>query len=202
MSKPLRVGRYKRLPNNGRFGKDVVALATTGVHRVIIFANDPTEAMGGTAQGVDDGMNDEVAGPDVKIQLLHDTGARYQVNLSRMTEEELRTLKDTLDFAFNEALPICRERDTIAKKAADDGNGDYFRLYRQAPRLSFPSRKVGKDESGLHVGHQGILDPDGSHDSRHDGAASGSSSMVEPDSANGSPRLDNVSALGIPPLLG
>lgn len=83
-------------------------------------------------------------GPTVIVQMdIGRTGRRpIYLNLTALTAEELRGFRDVMNFAFDLAEPVAKDRDEVARRAKDAGDDSYARVYRAVPQLIIRDGKV------------------------------------------------------------
>lgn len=83
-------------------------------------------------------------GPTVIVQMDIGRGGRRPVylNLTALTEAELRAFRDVMNFAFDLAEPVARDRDEVANRAKEAGDDSYARVYRAVPQFIVRAGKV------------------------------------------------------------
>ncbi len=120
---------------SARMSQYLRAIALTGQDRIKVYAN-PVD---GDEEVNPDGPDQEV-GEDWVLNVTRGK-VTFRWNMSRMTEEELNTLKDIFMFAYENALPVAQARDKQAKEAAENGDDIFERRFRTAPHFSIVPRK-------------------------------------------------------------
>jgi hypothetical protein len=138
-----------------KFGDHMVAFLTLHRQTVRVMRNPPFIAK---TDVIDDTPNED----GDEIILSFDNGhKKYGLNLSGYTEEELLLFKQILEIALKTAMPIVRDRDRVAREAAENGNDIFYRRHRGTPNLSIIPRKVRQYAEGVPDGPQDVLGGDG-----------------------------------------
>lgn len=89
----------------------------------------------------EDRTHDKTAGGEggygVKIIVPNISHPRYPIHLrlTSLTEKELDLLEKFLKLAFDLARPIVKERDRVAREAAESGDVSFGRTWRQEPQF-------------------------------------------------------------------
>jgi hypothetical protein len=83
-------------------------------------------------------------GPNVIVQLDFGRNGRRPIylNLTALTAEEVQVFRDVMDFAFDLAVPVAKDRDEVAARAKDAGDDSYSRVYRAVPQFIVRNGKV------------------------------------------------------------
>jgi hypothetical protein len=138
MPKP---GKSKKFGSNATKAESrLVATIYTNLVRVSIHNND-------------DNNYDGEVGPAIVLSLAQMSRyGEFDINLSKLTEEELIAFKAILDEAFEWALPIARVRDAIAQEVFEDGGEPFDRIYRAVPTVHYRKRAVEEYDKGVFYG--------------------------------------------------
>lgn len=73
-------------------------------------------------------------GPDVFLGFTSPRDG-VNINLSKLTHDELTALKEVTDMAFANAQQVVLQRDANAKEALQNGDDSYVRIYRRVPEI-------------------------------------------------------------------
>lgn len=84
------------------------------------------------------------------------TTSPLSINLTAMTADELRCLRDTMVAGINLAIPEAERRDNIAKEAATNGDFSNTRISRQVPQVRWGAGKGRFYNEGLQLGSEGF----------------------------------------------
>jgi hypothetical protein len=100
----------------------------------------------------DEGSADPAADTTPTIVLFFKVGAKaVYLDLTVLTAEELAASKKLIDLAFDEAKPVCEERDRMAEEAMANGDDTHARAYRAVPQFIDRKRSERPDGQGIHV---------------------------------------------------
>lgn len=126
----------------------IVRLATTNVHTLSVYVGELTKDDESVAAEANRGLSPEIQEKD--IVLTFDKGSDYFSSmLTNFREDELLCLKEVIDFGFEKALFVARERDAVARKALEVGDNTYRRMHRGTPKVSYIQRRSGSDSKEL-----------------------------------------------------
>lgn len=159
---PWRAG-FRKMPAAGsvaRMKQTVIAKALIEHYSVHVFDEPDIMAYG------DDGSPDE-DGPEIHLQIQRAGGKYVRLLLGRMTVQELNALKETFDFAFEQALPVAEHRDQVAKEAADNGDYSYTRRLRSHPTVHVLKRPGEQFASELQRRREADVPGDGTVGAGH-----------------------------------
>lgn len=97
-------------------------------------------------------------GPTVIVQMdIGRTGRRpIYLNLTALTAEELQGFRDVMNFAFDLAEPVARDRDEVARRAKEAGDDSYARVYRSVPQFIVRDGKVIPYGEGVQDGSDDV----------------------------------------------
>lgn len=143
-------------PGQSRKVRDhVIAVFATYRQKIGVYTNPPSKE-------VSDVEDDTPNEPGENIVISFDNGyKKYGINLSDFTEEELLAWWQAVGVAVSWALPIVKNRDRVAREAAENGNDIFYRRHRPAPKLSIFKRQVGQHDQGVPDGPEDVLAGDG-----------------------------------------
>lgn len=163
----------------GHFSENRLAWVTTHIGQFVILTAEESEG--------------QVGKP---IRLFHPTGKNglgFSWDLTVLTVEELNSLRELLETAFEWALPICEARDKEAKDANDQGDDSFTRLYRAVPQLVYRSRPEPIDREGVQHRSADASPAHGNDDAGHgDSIRDGGDDLAERDEGGGEPEDDGA----------
>jgi hypothetical protein len=90
-------------------------------------------------------------GNGIDIALSSPRQRQLSLRLTQWTREELESVRMVINRAFDEAAPICTQRDKVAQEEWEAGNDPYLRIYRPTPHIvdrSGPKPEHGKGIQG------------------------------------------------------
>lgn len=79
--------------------------------------------------------DDYEVGDTLRMMVSTTSGRPYTLNLTAMTEEELKMTRDMFKLCFDMAEPIIKARDKKAAEAYATGDDSFVRSYRQVPQF-------------------------------------------------------------------
>jgi hypothetical protein len=92
------------------------------------------------------------------------------INLTALTLEELRAIRELLTITLDRAEPICAERDKVADNAFQSGDDTNARSYRAAPFVVDRTRSIGEHGPGVRVRPAAVPDGTAGDDGGDDGS--------------------------------
>lgn len=106
---------------------------------------------------------------DTFVLVVGQPGRRpVNLNFSNMTVEELKAAREFVNLAIDLAEPVAAARDKAARKAADEGDDSFGRIYRPVPDMVKRPWAFGPDGKSLRngledlpLGHPGDADRHG-----------------------------------------
>lgn len=96
-------------------------------------------------------------GPTVTYMVLGPNGPRATIDLTHLTHEELKALREFYSIAFTLAEPIVLARDKEAQDAFDAGNDSFTRVYRAVPQLVVRPRARRAHDQVVRLGLERVL---------------------------------------------
>jgi hypothetical protein len=113
--------------------------------------------------------DDPEYGPTYLLVIPRQGARPVKLNMTALTEEELKLTRHFFNELFDLVEPIVRYRDKVANDAFAEGDDSYARIYRQVPQFIVRSGSLREDDQRILDGSQDIPTGTGGDDTADGG---------------------------------
>lgn len=138
-----------QLRGTGKMSENRFAWVRVAIGQFTIMKFEPEET--------DD---DKDLGASVVLFIPRPGSRGISYDMTALTSEELKVVREFFNMLFDEAEPVVSDRDRIANEALAAGDDSHARVYRQVPQFVVRKRPQRKDSEGVHDGSQNISSGD------------------------------------------